>query len=67
MGQTKPGQRTVGGCAPDPRLGQSSEGDLGHSTCQRNKIRQKIKKFEVQINGTTMINYIQVDILHGPV
>ena len=26
------GWRTVGGCAPDPKLGRSSEGDLGHSS-----------------------------------
>ena len=28
---TEPGQRTVGGCVLDPKLSQSSEGDLGHS------------------------------------
>ena len=30
--QTEPGQRTVEGCVPDPKLGQSSEGDLGRSS-----------------------------------
>ena len=31
MGRTELGLRTVEGCAPDPKLGWSSEGDLVHS------------------------------------
>ena len=31
MGRTEPDRRTVGGCTPDPKLGRSSEGDLGRS------------------------------------
>ena len=32
IGRTEPGWRTIGGCAPDLKLGWSSEGDLGCST-----------------------------------
>ena len=32
IGRTEPGWETEGGCVPDPKLGWSSEGDLGRST-----------------------------------